>query len=145
VITKAVEPRIKSLGLIQMLQESVASTAARAGKWILDACIRFGLKARPITILYDSVVTLCPYNERFIVSIMHEIYMSRANTWQYDDRTLLYTIDNEFNYRWSTSPTKEERAILAATDWNGTPAHMKWVENMLAAELAVYDAAIADA
>ena len=117
------------------LQESVASTAARAGKWILDACIKFGLKSRPVTILYDSVVSMAPLEERFIVSIMHELYMSRYNTWQYDDRTLLYTIDNEFNYRWSTSPTKEEQKQLADPSWHGTPAHLKWVENMLQAEL----------
>jgi len=139
VITKAVEPRIKSLGLIRMLQESVASTAARAGKWILDACIKYGLVSRPITILYDSVVTQGPLEERFIVSIMHELYMSRRNTWAYDDRTLLYTIDNEFNYRWSTSPTKEEREELADTGWHPTPTHLKWVEMVLQKELDVYN------
>ena len=40
------------------MQESVAATAARAGKWLLDTYIRLGMKARPLIILYDSVVTL---------------------------------------------------------------------------------------
>jgi len=117
------------------MQESVAATAARAGKWLLDEYIRWGLKARPVIILYDSVVTQCPLEERFIVRIMHDLFMFRLNQWQYDDRILSYPIDNEYNYRWSTKPSKAERGELENTDWNPTPTHLQLVERLMKARL----------
>lgn len=121
------------------MQESVASTAARAGKWILAACIKFGLKSRPLIILYDSVVTLGPVEERWICRLLHEIYMHRANVWPYEGRTLSYPIDNEFNYRWSTKPSDEERLQLQDQSWNPTPASLKWVEIYLSEMLRRYE------
>lgn len=98
------------------MQESVGATSARACKWLLDVYKKMNLKARPMTCLYDSVVTLCPLEERFLVARLHEICMSELNTWEYEDergrRVLQYTIDNDFNYRWSTIPPKEELDIL---------------------------------
>jgi hypothetical protein len=98
------------------MQESVAATSARACRWLLRAYRKLSLKARPMTCLYDSVVTLCPLEERFLVARLHDLCMSEHNTWEYDDaygkRTLRYSIDNEFNYRWSTRPSKDEQKIL---------------------------------
>ena len=69
-----------------------------------------------MTCLYDSVVTLCPLEERFLVSRLHNLCMSELNLWYYDDdegkRTLQYSIDNEFNWKWSTRPKKEDRETL---------------------------------
>lgn len=99
-------------------QESVGATAARACKWLMNSYRRLGLKARIMTCLYDSVVTLCPLEERFVVARLHKICMSEINTWDYTDepggpRTLQYSIDNEFNWRWSTRPSKEEQKALS--------------------------------
>jgi len=110
------------------MQESVGATSARACIWLLHAYRKLGLKARVMTCLYDSVVTLCPLEERFLVARLHDIFMSEINTWDYDDehgkRTLQYTIDNEFNYRWSTTPSKEELALLDSRDnWSPPPKY----------------------
>lgn len=100
------------------MQESVAATAARAGKWLLDAYIKQNLQARPLIILYDSVVTLCPLEERFIVADLHQKYMTDENTWEYHGRTMNYPIDTDFVYRWSSKPDKKEIAKLNDKNWN---------------------------
>lgn len=99
------------------MQESVAATAARAGKWLLDAYIKLKLKARPLIILYDSVVTLCPLEERFKVAQLHQLYMTDLNAWEYHGRKLVYPIDQLFCYRWSCKPSKEESILLNDANW----------------------------
>lgn len=98
-------------------QESVASTAARAGKWLLDAYMRLGMKARPMIILYDSVVTLCPLKERFQVAKMHQTFMTDVNKWKYDDREFNYPIDTDFVYRWTCKPAEADKKQLTDTTW----------------------------
>jgi hypothetical protein len=99
------------------MQESVAATAARAGKWLLDAYIKLNLQARPLIILYDSVVTLCPLEERFKVAQLHKLYMTELNTWEYHGKTMNYPIDQLFCYRWSAKPSKAESELLEDTNW----------------------------
>jgi uracil-DNA glycosylase family 4 len=103
------------------MQESVGATSARACRWLLGTYRMLGMEARPMTCLYDSVVTLCPLEERFLVSRLHELCMSELNTWEYDDaygkRTLRYRIDNEFKWRWSTDPSEEDAERLADRSW----------------------------
>jgi hypothetical protein len=110
------------------MQESVASTSARACNWLLKAYRKLGLKARPMVCLYDSVVTLAPLEERFLAARLHQLCMSEINTWDYEDdqgkRTLRYSIDNEFNYRWSTRPGEDEQKQLDDRSWN--PSATKW-------------------
>ena len=112
-----------------MMQESVGATSARACKYALQIYRRLGLQARPMTCLYDSVVTLCPLEERFLVQRLHDVVMSELNTWTYEDqygkRLLKYGVDNEFNYRWSTRPTKAEQAQLDDPAWHPTPAKLE--------------------
>ena len=110
------------------MQESVASTSARACNWLLKVYRRLGMKSRPMICLYDSVVTLAPLEERFLAARLHTLCMSEINTWDYNDehgkRTLKYSIDNEFNYRWSTRPSEEVQTQLDDRSWN--PATSKW-------------------
>jgi len=94
------------------MQESVAATAARAGKWLLDAYIKLKMQAKPLIILYDSVVTLCPLEERFKVAQLHQLFMTDENTWEYHGRKMNYPIDQLFCYRWSAKPTKDETKLL---------------------------------
>lgn len=112
------------------MQESVASTSARACKWAQSIYRSLGMQAKVMTCLYDSLVTLCPLEERFVVNRLHTYLMSVINTWTYDDaygkRTLQYGVDNEFNYRWSTRPSKDELADLDREDWHPTPEHLRW-------------------
>lgn len=60
---------------------------------------------------------------------IHDVVMSEINTWTYDDaygkRVLQYGVDNEFNYRWSTRPTKDEQRQLADPNWHPTPDKLK--------------------
>jgi uracil-DNA glycosylase family 4 len=118
------------------MQESVASTAARAGKWLGEFYRNAGMKARVITILYDSVVTMCPLEEREVVAHLHQQFMCDANNWVYQDehgfRELLYPIDTEFNYRWSTKPSKAEKSQLEDMTWHPTPARMQWMLGFVA-------------
>ena len=76
------------------MQESVGATSARACRMLLKVYRRLKLQARPMTCLYDSVVTLCPLEERRLCAKLNEICMSQINTWEYDDeqgkRTLKY-------------------------------------------------------
>lgn len=99
------------------MQESVGATAARAGKWLLDAYIKLGMKARPLVILYDSVVTLCPLEERFKVAQMHQLFMTDQNTWEYHGRTMNYPIDTDFVYRWSDKPKGKVKEELEDKSW----------------------------
>lgn len=115
------------------MQESVGATAARACQWLLRAYRRLGLKARLMTCLYDSVVTLCPLEERFLVGRLHQICMSEINGWDYSDaygdRTLRYSIDNEFNWRWSTRPSKSEQKILDDPAFHPASAKLKFLKD----------------
>jgi DNA polymerase I-like protein with 3'-5' exonuclease and polymerase domains len=94
------------------MQESVASTAARAGKWLLDAYIKLKMRAKPLIILYDSVVTLCPLEERFKVAQLHQLFMTDENTWEYHGRKMNYPIDTDYVYRWSAKPDKNDKKLL---------------------------------
>lgn len=114
------------------MQESVGSTSARACKWLLKAYRKLKLEARPMTCLYDSVVTLCPLEERFVVARLHQLCMSELNVWHYNDergnRTLQYTIDNEFNWRWSTRPSDDDQKKLDDREWHAPSGRLQFLE-----------------
>lgn len=112
------------------MQESVGATTARAFHWITKAYERFGMETVPIITLYDSIVSSGPIEERFAARRVHDIYMSEVNTWDYDGRTLRYGVDNEFNYCWSTKPTKKQKEELDDPEWNPTPGRLRFVENL---------------
>lgn len=98
-------------------QESVAATSARAGNGLLKHFREAGMYALPMVILYDSVVTLCPIEERHEVAELHTRYMCDENTWNYSGRELKYPIDTEFNLAWSTKPDEDIRLKLYDRNW----------------------------
>lgn len=112
------------------MQENVGATTARAVPWLMKAYQRLGMKSQVMVTLYDSVVTLAPIEERFVVKRLHDIYLSEVNSWNFDGRILRYGVDTDFNYSWSTKPSKKEKAQLADPSWNPTPERLKSVENM---------------
>jgi hypothetical protein len=95
-----------------LYQESVAATLARACKWLNDFFLKHGMKARCNMGLYDSCVTLCPLEERWVVDAAHTLFMDRINVWCYHRRYMSYPIDTDFVYRWSWKPTKAQKAEL---------------------------------
>jgi len=95
------------------MQESVAATAARAANWLLKYFRDNAFKARPLIILYDSVVTLCPVEEAIEVAKLHQRFMCDENTWTYHKRVMNYPIDTEFLVRWSTKPKGEDLDYIA--------------------------------
>lgn len=103
------------------MQGGVADTAARAGKWLMTLFRERRLNALPMVILYDSIVTLCPIEERHIVADLHEQCMAVKNTWHHHGRTWYYTITTEFNFAWSWRPSKEWQAKLNDKNWNSDP------------------------
>ncbi len=118
------------------MQESVAATAMRAAYHLLCFARKFNLVGRPITVLYDSVVTLCPLHERFIWTKAHEICMYLANGWQYHGRVLRYPIDNKFNTGWGLAPKLDSRCKawhdkIPEKDFAGTPENLKPLEKWL--------------
>lgn len=120
------------------MQESVAATAAIAGTRILEMAIKQNLQGRPITILYDSVVTMCPLEERFIFTKAHTLYMHVSNGWAYHNRVLTYPIDNELNVGWSDRPSVDELKLLEDTTYHPTPEHLKPLEQWLDQTIAFY-------
>jgi uracil-DNA glycosylase family 4 len=108
------------------MQNSVADTAVRAGKWLLQYFIENNYHARPMVILYDSVVTLCPVEERFEVMKLHERFMDIENVWNDHGRTWSYPTSVELNYAWSRRPSKEQRKLLEDTEWH---SEAKWLKN----------------
>jgi hypothetical protein len=100
-------------------QESVAATSARASTWLLSFYRRYGLKTRPVTCLYDSLLSLGPLEERFVARKAHDVFMCDINTWQYHGRWMNYPIENQFNYRWSWRPPKDEQERLERKDYHG--------------------------
>lgn len=96
------------------MQNNVADTAARAANWLLDYFISKDMQARPLIVLYDSVVTLCPISEAQEVAKMHQIFMCDMNTWTVENRTFNYPIDTDYVKRWSTKPNAEERLELVS-------------------------------
>jgi hypothetical protein len=118
------------------MQESVAATALRAAHWLLLFKRRYNLQGTPITVLYDSVVTMCPYCERVLWAKAHELCMYRANGWEYHGRVLNYSIDTEINAGWSLpyKKTQDQRhlhVLLGRDDYLPTPEHLRGVEAWL--------------
>lgn len=113
------------------MQESVASTAGRAAVWLLDFGRRVGLKGETFVCLYDSLVTLCPMEERMIWKKAHLLYMSLANGWKYHERILRYKVETEFNIGWSLVPPKWQLALFNNSDYLPTPQHYKQAESYL--------------
>jgi uracil-DNA glycosylase family 4 len=97
------------------MQNSVADTAARAAAWLLKYFLENGMQARPLIVLYDSVVTLCPLEEAERVAELHQRFMCDENNWVVEDREFNYPIDTDFLKRWSTKTMdSEEKLELAA-------------------------------
>lgn len=92
------------------MQESVAATAARAAQWLWMFKKKFNLRGRPIAVLYDSCVSLCPLEERAIWKKAHELFMYLANGWQYGPRVLRYPVDHGLHKSWSAKMSDEETA-----------------------------------
>jgi DNA polymerase I-like protein with 3'-5' exonuclease and polymerase domains len=114
-----------------LMQESVAATAARAATWLYRFKHITGLQGRPIAVLYDSVVTVCPCEERRIWKKAHELFMHLANGWEYHDRILRYPVDHELNQSWSSKPTKEQSNYIDSFDYLDTPEGIeaeKWLD-----------------
>lgn len=123
-------------------QESVAATLARACRW-LNAWYRAeGLKARAIVGLYDSVVTYCPLEERFVCSEAHEVFMHRINFWKYGRRYMNYPIDTDLVERWSFKPSKALKAQLTSKDFVPMDAERQRgiLERLAAREKMIFDA-----
>jgi len=123
--------RIKSLVVNTLMQESVAATAARAGNWLIEFGHVFGLQGFILTILYDSVVTMCPMEEREIWAKAHTLFMFLKNGWQAPTSILRYPIDTELNMAWSWKPTEEEESLLKDETIAPTPPQLAHVEQWL--------------
>jgi uracil-DNA glycosylase family 4 len=111
------------------MQTSVADTASRAAVNLTATYRAFGMDARVIAVLYDSVVTLCRKKERFAVKELHQLYMCDLNGWNYHGRTLKYPIDTEFNYRWSCRPSKDEQKLLDCPTWQADQSLTEKINN----------------
>ncbi len=91
-------------------QQIVADTAARAAVWLLREYRSRGMRAYPMIVLYDSIVTLCPVEERHVCEELHQRYMTDLNCWSHHGRVWNFLIDTDHNKRWSSKATKEEAA-----------------------------------
>ena len=94
------------------MQNSVADTSIYAVKHLIQYIRKHKLKAMPAVVLYDSVVSFCPMEERFLVMELHERFMHRENKWDFGDRVLQYPIDTDLCLAWSDKPTEAEKEWL---------------------------------
>ena len=81
-------------------------------------------------VLYDSVCTLCPLEEREIWKLAHRVFMYLGNGWAYHGRVLRYPIETELNKRWSFKPSKAEEAAFDAAgllDTTEATEAIKWL------------------
>ena len=113
------------------MQESVAATAARAAAWLLHNLRLNGFQARPLTVLYDSVVTHCPVEERMAVAMLHQHYMTDVNNWKYHGRWFNYPIDTDFVDAWSAKPSKERKVLLEDPTWRTEDKFIRIAENII--------------
>jgi hypothetical protein len=120
------------------MQNSVADTAARAANWLLSFAAKNQLMGRPIILLYDSLVTLCPVEERHIWKLAHQLFMCSRNGWEYHGRVLRYPVDTEYNTAWSWKPSKEWKARLYDDSWAPVEEDHKHVMLALQKDLAYY-------
>lgn len=100
------------------MQHMVASIAARAAIKLVEHFRVKNMKAKVVALLYDSIVTECPMEERHVVAELHQRYMS-DETWEVhheEKRSLL--IDVEFNHGWSLRPSDALQAKYADRKWN---------------------------
>jgi uracil-DNA glycosylase family 4 len=89
------------------LQNSVSVTAIRAAKLLMEHCECENIQhVYPMALLYDSIVTICPIEMRFVVMDLHERFMCTENQWHNHGRTWNYTATHEFNFAWSERPSK---------------------------------------
>lgn len=133
------------------LQESVGAVAALASARIVRFLMKHPeLDMQLVVCLYDSLLIMCPPNQRRIADKLLQLHMYLGNGWycENSDRILTYTIDLEHNAGWSTAPSAEMHTKLENPDWEPTPEHLKPLEEFLDAkidlmrenpELAVYN------
>jgi hypothetical protein len=95
------------------MQNNVADTMALAAVLLLKEFRARGMKARTVAVLYDAMLTLCPIEEKDEVARLHHECIHERVAWNVPGgRRLRYTTDTNFCRRWSTTPTKEEKAKL---------------------------------
>lgn len=116
-----------------LMQESISATSARASSWLLRFKFKFGLEGRPMAVLYDSVVTLCPNHERHVWKAAHDLFMWLVNGWQcVEGRVLRYPVDHELNQSWSFAPTPDQQKLIDSSPVSDQPnvlAAAAWVEH----------------
>ena len=94
------------------MQEMVAASMMRAQVALLNAFRNKGMEARPMIMLYDALVVLCPESERWEVKDMMQEYMSEKTHWNIHGRIFRYTIDVAFSKRWGAKLTEQEKRKL---------------------------------
>jgi DNA polymerase I-like protein with 3'-5' exonuclease and polymerase domains len=97
------------------MQNIVADTLGIASNGCLREFKELNMKARPLVVLYDAMLTLCPIKEREKVAELHHKWLHKEVFWDVDGGRLRFTIDTDYCTRWSTYLTEEEREEL------GTP------------------------
>lgn len=102
-------------------QHFVGSIAARAAIKLDQHYKQTGMKARVIALLYDSIVTDCPMEERHVVAELHQRYMSDETFEVHHGRKAFLDIDVEFNPGWSRRPNTADMAKYADPAWNVMP------------------------
>lgn len=86
---------------------------------------------------------MCPFHEREIWKRAHELFMFRANCWEYHGRILNYPIDTEVNAGWSmpykyTVDRKHFEGLMEAPEFCSTPEALLPVQRWLDASIAFF-------
>jgi len=125
------------------MQESVAATAIRAATGLLKFSREWKLAGFTVAVLYDSVVTCCPEEEKHIWKKAHHFFMYVHNRWMYHGRILAYPIDTEYNAAWSAKPTAAQKKWLYGPVSEAAREKFSAVEAWLDKEIALAEEIIA--
>jgi hypothetical protein len=100
---------------------------------------RYSMQGCPVVVLYDSVVTMCPLEERHLWTRAHTLYMYKANSWRCGSRILNYPIDNKFTWVWGGRTSDDDRRLLNDMAWHPVPDNLKHVERHLDAQIKLME------
>jgi uracil-DNA glycosylase family 4 len=106
-------------------QAIVADTSTKAVKNLMAYYRQYGFRSYPLVILYDSVVSCGPVEERFHVAAAHQRFMTTENCWHNHGRTWNFPIDTGFTLAWGSKPSDDMKKKLNDKTWHSEAPWLK--------------------
>lgn len=102
------------------MQNHVGDHMAKAGVRLQWEYRQRNMQAKIPILLYDAFLSLCPVQERFQVSDLHQQIISEGIRWKVHGLDFGYDIDTDLVTRWSSKTTRLEKKFLNDRNWSGS-------------------------